>query len=156
MTSGMACIIAFRQHTRTKNIGHGMPSSPLGSTHEQTTSSVACHHRPWTAHTIRLLRAWHSIITLGLHMRLDDIGYCMTAWPLGSTHADDSGIACHQLNWSSAWSDDIGHGMSSTPLGSTRGQMTPGVTCHLFPWKAHTLRQHNLWHAIIAVVQHTR
>ena len=70
MTSGMTChhrlwtaytvklrrawhaIIAFGQHSRSNDVGRGMPSLPLGSTHGQTTSSVACHHSPWTANTI--------------------------------------------------------------------------------------------------------
>ncbi|WP_353802562.1 hypothetical protein [Acinetobacter baumannii] len=45
-------ITAFGQHTRLNDVGRGMPSSPLGSTHDQTTSGVACHHRRWAAHTI--------------------------------------------------------------------------------------------------------
>ena len=62
MTSGVAChhrlweahtvkrcrpwhaIIALGQHTRSNNVGRGMPSSPLGSTHGRMTSGVACHH----------------------------------------------------------------------------------------------------------------
>ena len=34
-------IIAFGQHTRSNDIGRGMPSSPLGSTHSWTTSGMA-------------------------------------------------------------------------------------------------------------------
>ena len=43
---------AFGQHTRSNEVGRGMPSSPLGSTHGRTTSGVACHHSPWTANTV--------------------------------------------------------------------------------------------------------
>ena len=39
-------IAAFGQHTRSNDVGRGMPSSQLGSTHGRTTSAVACHHRP--------------------------------------------------------------------------------------------------------------
>ena len=39
-------IIALGQHTRSNNVGRGMPSSPLGSTHDRMTSSVACYHGP--------------------------------------------------------------------------------------------------------------
>ena len=64
MTSGGAChnspwtantverrrtwnaIIAFRQHTRSNDVGHGMPSLPLDTTHGKTKSGVACHHSP--------------------------------------------------------------------------------------------------------------
>ena len=41
-------IIAFGEHTRSNDVGHCMPSSPLGITHGRTTSGVACHHRLWT------------------------------------------------------------------------------------------------------------
>ena len=34
-------ITALSQHTRSNDVGRGMPSSPLGSTHGQTTSGVA-------------------------------------------------------------------------------------------------------------------
>ena len=39
-------ITAFGQHTRSNDIGHGIPSSPLGSTHGRTASGMVCHHRP--------------------------------------------------------------------------------------------------------------
>ena len=35
---------------QSDDIDHCMPSSPLGSTHNQMTSGVACHHRPWKDH----------------------------------------------------------------------------------------------------------
>ena len=49
-------ITAFGQHTRSNDVGRGMPTSPLGSTHGRTTSGVACHHHPWQ------------------HTRLSDVG----------------------------------------------------------------------------------
>ena len=45
-------IIAFGQHTRSNDVGRGMPSSPSGSTHSRTTSGVAIHHSPWTEITV--------------------------------------------------------------------------------------------------------
>ena len=33
-----------------KNVKRGMRSSPFDSTHDRTTSGVACHHRPWIAY----------------------------------------------------------------------------------------------------------
>ena len=50
-------IIAFRHHTLSNNVGQGMPSSPLGSTHSRMMSGVACHHSPWTANTIEQRQA---------------------------------------------------------------------------------------------------
>ena len=49
-------ITALGQHTRSNDFRHGMPSSPLGSTHGRMTLGVACHHRPWTAHTVDNVR----------------------------------------------------------------------------------------------------
>ena len=42
-------IISFGQHKWSNDVGRGMPSSPLGSTHGRTTSGVACLHRLWTS-----------------------------------------------------------------------------------------------------------
>ena len=33
-------------HSLSKDVGRGMPSPPLDSTHGRTTSGVACHHHP--------------------------------------------------------------------------------------------------------------
>ena len=72
-------ITALGQHTRLNDVGRGMPSSPLGSTNGQTTSGVARHHRPCTAHTAERRRAWHDITAFGLHARLNDVGHGMTS-----------------------------------------------------------------------------
>ena len=79
MTSGVAChrhlwtthtvelrrawhaIIVFGQHTRSNDVGRGMPSSHLGSTHDRTTSGGACHHCLWAAQTVERRLAWHAI-----------------------------------------------------------------------------------------------
>ena len=79
-------IIAFGQHIRSIDVGCGMPSSPLGSTHGCTTSGVACHHRLWAAHTVERHRAWHDITSHGLHTRLDDVKRRMLSPPLDSKH----------------------------------------------------------------------
>ena len=57
-------IISFGQHKRSNNVGRGMPSSPLCSTHGRATSGVACHHRLWAAHSVERRRAWHAIFAL--------------------------------------------------------------------------------------------
>ena len=75
-------ITAFGKHTRSNDVGHGMPSSPLGSTNSRTASGVACHHRPCIANTIERCRVWHA------------------SSPLGSIHGrTTSGVACHQGPW---------------------------------------------------------
>ena len=92
---------AFGQHTRSNDIGRGMPSSPLGSTHGRATSGVAYHHRLWAAQTVRRLREWHAIIALGQHRRSAIVGRGMPSSPLNSTHSRmTSGMACRHRLWS--------------------------------------------------------
>ena len=143
--------IALRQHTWSDNVGRGMPSFPLGSTdgrttsgwplddtQGQTTSGMACHHGPWTAHTVRRRRAWHDITVFGQHIRSNDIGRGMPSSPLGSTHGrqrrewhDITAFGKHTR------SDNVRHGMTSPPLGKTHG------------W------QRQVWHDNTAFGQHT-
>ena len=40
---------AFGQHTRSNDVGRGMPSSPFDSIDGRPSSGVACHLRPLTA-----------------------------------------------------------------------------------------------------------
>ena len=70
-------IIALGRQTRSNDVGRGMPSSPLGSTHGLTTSGVACNHCLWAAQTVERRRVWHDIMALGLQARSDDVGRCM-------------------------------------------------------------------------------
>ena len=79
-------IIAFVQHRRSYGVGLCMLSSPLASTHSQTTSGVACHHRLWGAHRIERCRAFHAIVAFGQHTRSNDVGRGMTSSPLENTH----------------------------------------------------------------------
>ena len=64
---------AFGQHTRSKDVGRGMPSSLLGSTHGRTSSGVACHHSPWMANTVERPQAWHAIIAFEQHKQSNDV-----------------------------------------------------------------------------------
>ena len=59
-------ITTFGQHTMSNDVGRGMPSWPLESTHGRTTSGIACHHSPWTTNTVKRRRARHAIIAFGL------------------------------------------------------------------------------------------
>ena len=124
-------IIAFGQHTWSNNFGRGTISPLLGSTHGQM-SGVACHHRPWIAHTVKRCRAWHAITALGRHTRSNDIGRGMTLPPLDSTHGPMTfGVASHHNPWTTrtarrcqawheitalgqhTWSTDVGRGIQS-------------------------------------------
>ena len=61
-------IIAFVKHTRSNNVGQGMTSPPLDSTHS------------------RQLLAWHGITALGQYTRSDNVGRGMTSLPLDCMH----------------------------------------------------------------------
>ena len=75
-------IIALRQHTRSNNVGRGMPSPPLDKIHTRTTSGVACYHVPWTAQTVKRCRALHAIIALGRQIWSNDVVRGIPSSPL--------------------------------------------------------------------------
>ena len=92
-------IIACGQHTRLNDIGCGIPSSPLGSTHGQTTLGGACHHRLWVAHMVERRWVWHDITAFGQHTR-SNVRRDMPSPPLDNTHGrTTSGVACHHRLW---------------------------------------------------------
>ena len=57
--------MALGQHTRSYDVGRGIPSSPLGSIGGWTTLGVTSYFQPWTPNTMGGRRAWHAIIALG-------------------------------------------------------------------------------------------
>ena len=152
-----------------------MPSPPLDSTQGRMTSGVACHHHLREAHTVELRRAWHAIISFGKYKRSNHVRRGMPTSPLGITHGrTTSGVACQHRLWAThtverrrAWhginsfgqctrSNDIGRYMPSLPLESTHGRTTSGMACHHHLWAAQTVERRRAWHAIIALVRHTR
>ena len=116
-------INALGQHTRSDAIEHGMPSSPLDNTHGRTTSSEACRHLPWAAHTVKRRRAWHVVIALGQHARMDDVGHGMRSSPLDHTHDwtmfDMHAIIALGVHTQLAY---VGGCMPACPLGRTRSE----------------------------------
>ena len=144
-------IIAFGQHTRSNDVGHGMPASPLGSTrskdvgrgmtsppfdsaHGRTTLGATCHHRLRKAHTVERRRVWHAIITFGQHKRSDGVGRGMALSPLDGKHGRTiSGVECHQLLGALRTVDIIGCGMSSWPLDTTHDRTKSVVACYHSP-----------------------
>ena len=147
-TSGVARLhCSWTAHT-VGNVGCGMTSPPLDSTHSRTTSGVAYHHRI-KAHTVERRRAWHAIIALGQHTRLNDVRRDMPSPDLDSAHGRTTlGVACHHHLWAAhmverrqAWhaiiafrrhtrSNDIGRVMQSSPLEGTHDRTTSGVACY--------------------------
>ena len=170
-----------------------MTSPPLDSTHGKTTSGVACHHRLWTAHTVKRCQAWHAIIAFGQHTWSNDVGHGMPSSPLGCRNDRTmSSVACHHRRWTSSnsqtalgvachhppWTtnkvkrrrewhaiitfgqhrraNNVRRGIPSSPLGSTHGRMTLGVACHHTPWTTNTIEQRRALHDITAFRQHAR
>ena len=152
-----------------------MPSSPLGSTHDRTTSRVACHHSPWMANTIERRQAWHAINAFGQHTWSNDVGRIMPSSPLGSTNGRTrSHVACHHLLWAAqtveqcwvwhaiialGWQtrlNDVRRDMPSPPLDSTHGRTASGVACHHRHWAAQMVERRRAWHAITALGQQRR
>ena len=144
----MHAIIILRQHTQLYHIECGMPLSPLGSIHGWMASAVAFYHRPWKTYTIRLRRAWHAIIAIGKHTRLDNVQRRITSSPLGSTQSrTTSGVVYHHYPWTAhtvrrrlAWhaiinlgehtlSDDVGRGMLLLPFDRTHNRTMFCAVC---------------------------
>ena len=142
--------VAFHRRPWTANqsndVGHGMPSSPLG---------VSCYHRLSAAQTVRRCRAWHAITALGQHTRSDDIRRGMKSLPFDNTHGrTTSGLTCHHPLWTAhtvglrrAWNDitaliqhtrsnDVWRGMTSLPLDCTQSRTMSGMACHHRLWAA--------------------
>ena len=138
-------IRTFGRQTRSNDVGRGMPSPPLSSSHGRTTSGVACYHGLWTAHTVEQRRAWaykverrrawHAIIAFGL------------ADTVGRRRAWKAIIALGQQRWS----DGVGRRMPSSPLDSTDGRPSSGVACHHRPWKARIVgRRRTCLHTVVS------
>ena len=130
-------IIALRQHTQSKDVGRGMTSPSLDSTHGRTTSGVTCNH-PIGQHTIELLQALHDITAFVQHTRSNDVGRGMPSSPLGSTHGrPTSGVACHnrlmaahtvERRW--AWHDIIAFGQHTRLNNVGRYMQSPHRTAN--------------------------
>ena len=137
MTLGMACHY-FLCETHIGEVGHDIPSLPLGSTRDRMTSGVAYHHRPWIAYMVRRRQEWHAILTL-------DKIYGRTM----------SGVEFHHISWTvytverrRAWhaiialgqhtrSKELGRGIISSLLDRTYFWTTSNVACLHGPWIAH-------------------
>ena len=82
----MHAIIAIGLNTTSNDVRHDMTSSPFENTHIGTTSGMACQQLLWTLYMVGLRQAWHAIMDLGPHIRLDD-GECgLPLSPFDITH----------------------------------------------------------------------
>ena len=93
-------IVALGRQTWSNDVGRGMPTLPLDSTHGQTTSGMTCHHLLWTTHTVERRRAWNAIIAFGKHTRSSDVGCGMPSPPFDRKCSRTTlGVACHHRLW---------------------------------------------------------
>ena len=140
-------IIALGHHTRSEDVGRGMPACPLGSTHGLMMSGMGCHHHLWTTYMVARDRVCYAIIAIGKHTRSDDVGFDMPSLTLDSTHCE----------MTSAWYaiiavgqhirlENVRHGMLSSTL-----DYTHGMACYHCPRIAYTVELHRAWHSIIAL-----
>ena len=123
----------------------------------RTMSSITCNHRTSEAYMVRRRLAWHAIS------------------PLDSTHGrTTSSVACHHRPWRAhmiaihrAWHaiitlvqhtrlDDVGRVIPSSSIESIDDRMTLGMACYHQPWTAHMIGSLSVWHAHMALGQHTR
>ena len=89
-------ITSLGMHAWSDDVGRGMKSPPLDSTHGRTTSVMAFHDRLWAAHTVKRRWLWHDITAFGKHRRSNDDGHDMPSPPLHCTHGRTmSGVTCH-------------------------------------------------------------
>ena len=151
-------IIAFGQHSCSNDVGRGMTSPPLDSTHGRTKLGMTCHHHPCTARTVRRRQVWHAITALEKHTQSNDVRRCMKSPPLDCTHDRTmSGVTCHHHLWAAPsverrllWHviiavgqhtrlNDVVRGMISPPLENTHGRKKLGMTFHHRPCTARTI-----------------
>ena len=168
-------IIALGRQTWSNNVGIGMTSPPLDSTHGQTTSGMTCHHLLWTTHTVERRRAWNAIIAFGKHTRSSDVGCGMPSPPFDRKCSRTTlGVACHHRLWAAqtfeqfrAWHAIIAFGLAHTvgrhrawhaiiALGWKHGRTTSGVACNHSLWAVHMVQRCRAWHDITAFGQRIR
>ena len=121
-------LIAFGYHTLSEDVGRGMPTCPMGSTHGWMISGMGCHHSLWKTYMTGRDRQCYAIIAIGKHTRLDDVGCDMSSLTLDSTHCE----------MTSAWYaiiavgqhirlENVRRGIPSRLLSRTNGHTTSGV-----------------------------
>ena len=111
-------IIFLLLHARSDDVGSGMTSPPLDSSHGR---------QRW---------AWHAITTLGQHRRSDNLRHGRREWHYITA------LGQHTR------SDYVEYGMTSQPLDNTHGRTISGVACHHLLWAAHTVERRRAWHDI--------
>ena len=93
-------IIALGRKTWSNDIGLGMTSLPLDSTHGRTTSGVESNRRLLVAHMVEQHRTWHAIRVLGRQTRSNNVGRGMPSPPLNNIHGRTTlGVACYHGPW---------------------------------------------------------
>ena len=137
----MACHHSPLTANTMNDVKHGMPSTPLDSTHGQTTSGLTCHHRLWTAHTIERRRAWHAIIAFGQRRRLINSSGTGRKTSISEKREIGRHLAWHAIT-ALGVAEIVRRRRASYAIiavDGKHGQTTLGVACHHRLWTAHTV-----------------
>ena len=125
-------ITSLGEHTRSATWGVTCHHRCRTSSHSQTASGMAFHHRPWMANMVQRRRVWHAIIAFGL---ADTVGR-HRAWHAIITFGQHRwlndivrGMPSSPLDYLTQ-SDGVGGRMPSSPLDGKHSRTTSGVACH--------------------------
>ena len=118
---------------------------------------MSCLHGPWAACMVVRCQAWHAIIYIVWHMRLDNDEHDMQSSPLDCTNSvTTSGVTCHHCPWTTYTVELLRAWHAIIALGQHRqGHTTWGVACHHHPRKVYTTKNRRVWDIIIAFKMHT-
>ena len=78
--------MAIGQYTRSDNVGRGNAIIALGMYTRSNDFERGMPSSSLERYKIKRRLAWHVIIALRKHTRLDDVWHGMSAWNLGSTY----------------------------------------------------------------------
>ena len=117
-----------------------MTSSPFDGTHDQTTSGVVCHHRPWIAKHIQTISgvACHHLPWIAKYDSTTSGVACHHGhWAIYTVRRHQP-WQCHHRPWNDPRSDDFKRGMPSSSL------------------ERYMIKQRLAWDKIISFRKHTQ
>ena len=92
--------MAIGQYTQSDDVGRGNAIISLGMYTRSNDFELGMPSSSFEKYTIKRCLAWHVIIYLRKHTRLDDVRHVMSAWNLGSTDGQMTlGVACYHRHW---------------------------------------------------------
>ena len=135
-------ITSLGLHARSDDVGCGMTSPPMDSTHDRQCRAWHAISALGLAYTVGQRQAWYAIIALGRQTRSNNVGVSCHHL-LWTAHTVEQRQACHDITafGQQTRSNNVGHEMPSPPSYCTIGRTTSGVTCHHRLWVAQTIEQ---------------